>query len=324
MRRLREEVRVWSQRLFERRLVSGWGGNVSCRAGENRFLITAQHAPLGFLTPADIVAIDGSGRPLDRSRRPSSETALHLAVYRATEAGAVIHAHPPRVVAFSLGSSRFVPLSFEEKYTLGEIPVLPQDTPTVTALEPVVEALAKRPVAILRGHGTVAIGRDLKEAFLLTDLLEEAVRCRSLAGVEPAAGEPPPEQRAKDPGPPLFSPEHVSRMVELANADREFREQGKQGGLSTTLTLAVDGDGARWTVRFHEGEISEFRAGGEGEFVIAANRDCWREVFQGRLDPFLATQQGKLKLVRGDMWKLSRWFKPFSRAFRLWQALGVA
>lgn len=323
MRQPGQEIRLWSQRLFERRLVSGWGGNVSCRVGGNRFLITAQHAALGFLRPEDLVPIDGSGRPLNRRRKPSSETALHLAIYHATAAKAVIHAHPPRVVAFSLGRSSFTPLSFEEKYTLGEIPVLPQDTPTVTAVEPVVEVLRTRPVVILRGHGTVAIGRDLKEAFLLTDLLEEAVRCQSLVGAEPIASEAPPPAGARSDGPPLFSPAHLSELVEVANRDPEFREQGKQAHLSTTLTLAVEGGGTRWTVEFRDGEIARYEPGGEGEFVIAGEREWWRAVFQGRLDPFLATQQGKLKLVRGEMWRLSRWFKPFARAFRLWQTIGV-
>jgi hypothetical protein len=46
-------------------------------------------------------------------------------------------------------------------------------------------------------------------------------------------------------------------------------------------------------------------------------------VFRGRLDPFLATQQGKLKLERGEMWQLSKWFKPFQRAFALWQTIPI-
>src|SRR5207247_6795537 len=86
--------------------------------------------------------------------------------------------HPPMVVAFSLSRNSFVPVSFEEKYTIGEVPIIPQDTPTVTKPEPVVEALKYHPVVIIKGHGTVAIGKNMEEAFLFTDLLEEAVHCQ--------------------------------------------------------------------------------------------------------------------------------------------------
>lgn len=164
--------------LFERRLISGWGGNISYRLAKERFLITGQHASLGFLSPNDLVPIDQKGKSVKQKRQPSSETPLHLAVYTGTGAKAVIHAHPPMVLAFSLTHQSFVPLSFEEKYTIGEVPIIPQETPTVTETGRVVEELRLRPIVILKGHGTVAVGKDLREAFLLTDLLEEAVHCQ--------------------------------------------------------------------------------------------------------------------------------------------------
>ncbi|MCH8905988.1 MAG: class II aldolase/adducin family protein [Candidatus Heimdallarchaeota archaeon] len=119
MKALEREIVHWGKLLFERRLISGWGGNISCRIGKERFLITGQHAPLGFLNPKDLIQIDRKGQPLKKKQQASSETALHLAVYNGTEAKTVIHAHPPMVLAFSLTHQSFVPLSFEEKYTIG-------------------------------------------------------------------------------------------------------------------------------------------------------------------------------------------------------------
>jgi L-fuculose-phosphate aldolase len=316
----------WGACLYERRLISGWGGNLSCRIGRERFLITAQHAPLGFLSPDDFVVVDPQGKPIKRGRQPSSETPLHLAVYLGTEAQAVIHAHPPQVLVFSLSQESFVPLSFEEKYTLGKVSILPQDTPTVTQPDGVVAELRLRPIVILRGHGTVAIGKDLQEAFLFTDLLEEAVHCqllRSEAGATVAA----PAQVSRGAGTQkchvLFSREHVGALVQGANADAEFRKQGSETDLTTSLTIALEDDGARWTMEFIAGEIVGFTPGGEGEFVISGKREWWTAIFQDRLDPFQATQQGKLVLARGELWKLSRWFKPFQRAFTLWQTIPI-
>ena len=174
----RAEIIKWGERLFERHLVSGWGGNLSCRFGRSRYLITGSHTALGFLDAKDIVEIDARGNAVDPRRQPSSETPLHLAVYEATDAGAVVHVHPPEIIAYCRDRSEFVPLSFEEEYSLGRVPVIPHDGPTVTDPGPVVEELRLHPVVILQGHGTVARGRDLKEAFLITDLLAEAVHCR--------------------------------------------------------------------------------------------------------------------------------------------------
>ena len=181
----RAEIIKWGERLFERHLVSGWGGNLSCRFGRSRYLITGSHTALGFLNAKDIVEIDARGNAFDPRRQPSSETPLHLAVYEATDARAVVHVHPPEIIAYCRHRSEFIPLSFEEEYSLGRVPVIPQHTPTVTDPAPVAEELRLHPVVILQGHGTVARGRDLLEAFLITDLLAEAVHCRLVMPDEP-------------------------------------------------------------------------------------------------------------------------------------------
>jgi L-fuculose-phosphate aldolase len=329
-KRLEREMISFGRLLFERRLITGWGGNLSCRLAPQRLLITGQHAPLGFLRPANLVEIDSRGMPVKKGRQPSSETPMHLAVYGGSEAKAIVHAHPPQVLVFSLAHTSFVPLSFEEKYTIGEVPVIAHETPTVTDPTEVVAELKLRPIVILRGHGTVAIGKDLQEAFLLTDLLEEAVRCqliREQGTEEPEvrSGARPKPVTAQQEGAAhaLFSRPHMEALIERANGDADFQREGKAEALTTTLTLRLDGGDAPWTVRFDDGKIARLEQGDAGEFLISGKREWWEAVFEGRLDPFLATQQGKLKLERGELWKLSRWFKPFQRAFALWQTIPV-
>lgn len=330
MKKIEREIIYFGKLLFERRLISGWGGNLSCRLAKEQFLITGQHAPVGFLKIQDLVRIDSKGKPLRKTQHPSSETTLHLAAYKGTEAKAIVHAHPPKVLAFSLSHASFVPVSFEEKYTIGEIPVLPQETPTVTDTAGVVEELKLRPIVILRGHGTVAIGKDLKEAFLLTDLLEEAVQCQLVRDQIQGSSEPeqtgPKEQKKaskQTPAYPLFSREHIEALIDSANGDSEFQSQGSAAGLTTTLTLYLEDTDTPWTVYFEEGKITRLEAAVKGEFVISGRREWWEAIFQKRIDPFLATQQGKLKLKRGELWKLSQWFKPFQRAFALWQTIPI-
>ena len=334
MTKLEREMIYWGKLLFERRLISGWGGNLSCRIGKNRFLITGQHAPLGFLTSKDLVRIDQNGKPATKNQRASSETPMHMAVYQGTDAQAIVHVHPPMVLAFSLTHESFVPVSFEEKYTIGEVPIVAQGTPTVTRPEKVVEALKYRPVVIIKGHGTVAIGKTFQEAFLFTDLLEEAVHCQFFK--EGVVATPPAEAAATrskngkaDVQPsatqtyPLFSREHMTALVESANSDVDFRKYGGETGLSTSLTLHMEENNSSWTVTFIDGEITELNQEDQGDFVISGQAEWWDAVFQNRIDAFLATQQGKLKLKRGELAQLSRWYKPFQRAFAIWQTIPI-
>jgi L-fuculose-phosphate aldolase len=330
MKKLEGEMIKCGKLLFERHLISGWGGNLSCRVGENEFLITGRHAPLGFLTAADLVRIDGAGKSLNPNQLASSETPLHLAVYAATGTQAIVHVHPPMILAFSLTHDQFVPVSFEEKYTIGEVPIIAQDTPTVTKPGKLAEELRYRPVAIIKGHGTVAIGKNFQEAFLFTDLLEEAVRCRFF--IEPRsepnvsiADQIVQQQGLAEPQTGksyvLFSKEHMFALVEHANHDSQFRSQGKQTGLSTSLTLFLEEKNAAWTLRFDSGQITQLDPHDDGEFMISGPEEWWSAVFRARIDPFLATQQGKLKLTRGELGQLARWYKPFQRAFLLWQTI---
>ncbi len=329
MTKREREIIQWGKLLFERRLISGWGGNLSCRTGNNQFLITGQHAPLGFLNAEDLVRIDAGGKPIKKAQWASSETPMHLAVYAGTDAQTIVHVHPPMVLAFSLTHDNFVPLSFEEKYTLGEVPIIPQDTPTVTKPEKMVEELKYHPIVIIKGHGTVAIGENFREAFLLTDLLEEAVHCqffKERVGATVAAGArreqtASPAQRVDRYA--LLSKEHMQSLVDSANQDSQFRSDGADTSLTTSLTLLLDDAEDAWTVKFVQGAISDLKHGDGGEFMISGTAEWWNAVFSNRIDAFLATQQGKLKLKRGDLAQLSRWYKPFQRAFAIWQTIPV-
>ena len=329
MAKLEYDIIRWGKILFERHLVSGWGGNLSCRLGKNEFLITGQHAPLGFLARNDLVRIAADGKPIRKYQRASSETPMHLAVYAGTDAQAIVHVHPPMVLAFSLAHESFVPVSFEEKYTIGEVPIIPQDTPTVTQPEKVVEELKYHPVVIVKGHGTIAIGKDFQEAFLFTDLLEQAVHCEffkeRLGGPVVAPSVAPSQSSTVQNGTrlPLFSKQHMQALVDNANQDGQFRAAGAETGLTTSLTLLLEESGEAWTVHFTDGAISDLQKGDDGNFLISGKAEWWTAVFSNRIDAFLATQQGKLQLKRGELAQLSRWYKPFQRAFAIWQTIPV-
>lgn len=92
--------------LAARYHAAGWmlgtSGNLSVRLGhsdhDERVVVTASGCDKGDLAVEDFVEVDLSGRVLAAGpgRRPSAETAIHLAVYaRAPEVGSVLHVHTP-------------------------------------------------------------------------------------------------------------------------------------------------------------------------------------------------------------------------------------
>ena len=115
----------------------------------------------------------------------------------------------------------------------------------------------------------------------------------------------------------------MAALVARANHDAQFRADGQETGLTSSLSLSLEETDAAWTVRFVNGEITQLAPGDGGEFLISGKKEWWGAVFRARVDPFLATQQGKLKLKRGELAQLSRWYKPFQRAFSLWQTIPI-
>jgi putative sterol carrier protein len=115
----------------------------------------------------------------------------------------------------------------------------------------------------------------------------------------------------------------MATLVDSANGDGDFRQFGSATGLTTSLTLHMEDSEAAWTVQFVGGEITALTEESDGDFLISGKAEWWRAVFSNRIDAFLATQQGKLKLKRGELAQLSRWYKPFQRAFALWQTIPI-
>ena len=135
------------------------GGNLSARRLRGGALISATGAMLGRLSQQLLVAVDAGGAPLEAgSPAPSSDTAIHLAIYEAhPDAGAVLHAHPAHAVALAFERAAIEPANLEGWLFLGGVQVL--DVAWEASAEPVAEALRECPVVVVRGHGSYARGR---------------------------------------------------------------------------------------------------------------------------------------------------------------------
>jgi L-fuculose-phosphate aldolase len=190
--RLRRDLVEVCRRLHDRRLLGAGEGNVSCRLGPDRLLVTPSGANKGHLRSADLVVVDLSGAKLRGRGRPSTELLMHLAAYAARPGvEAVVHAHPITAVAFTVaGLEPPNDLLPEAVLVLGRIAVAPFATP---GTEEVPRSLAPfwagHEVILLERHGALALGHGLFQAFDRMETLERvcqvAAAARALGRCEP-------------------------------------------------------------------------------------------------------------------------------------------
>ena len=220
---LRADLVRFARLTYERRLLVAMDGNLSVRLSDELVLCTKAGCHKGFLTDDDLVIIDMQGDKVRGSGSPTSEMAMHLAAYRARpDIEAVVHAHPPMCVAFTVaGVSMARCVLPEVVLTLGSVPTLPYETTGTTELASLVgEALVDHDAVMMDRHGAVCVGSTLLDAFCKLETMEhtaqimkwardlgamqtldpeEAVKLRSL-GLKRYGGPPSAVARADDVG----------------------------------------------------------------------------------------------------------------------------
>jgi ribulose-5-phosphate 4-epimerase/fuculose-1-phosphate aldolase len=260
---------------------------------------------------------------LDGAGKPSLETEMHCALYRETDSNAVVHLHPPCINSLV---SNDVPLrldTFETRLTIGtSIPVLEQDTPITTDIAELLEAFKTANLVFLKNHGIVAVGEDLQEAFALADVAEEAAQLTINAMIIGKQTEPRPGEKASKSAAralPVFSIEHMHRIQKLVNEDEEAQRLGSKTNLTVNYAIKQLDDGRVFNIHFDKGKIADITNDEDADFINAGKREIWIHVFNGRLDPFAATSQKKLRLQKGHIGDLAKWYAPFYRIFALWK-----
>lgn len=146
----------------------GKSGNVSARWRDG-FLVTPSGLPYQETRPADIVRIDGKGKPSGK-RIPSSEWRFHHDIYRTrAEVGAVVHTHSSFATTLAcLGMT--VPAFHYMIAVAGgnSIRCAPYATfGTQELSDHALRALDGRKACLLANHGMIATGDNLEQALAL-------------------------------------------------------------------------------------------------------------------------------------------------------------
>lgn len=183
----RQQVADACRYLSRSGLVVGTAGNVSIRV-DDRVVISPSGVDYEAMSAADVGVHDLDGRPVDARLEPSSELALHLAVYAGSEHAVVVHTHGPASTALStlvdtVPSSHYYTALFG-----GGVRVAPYATfGTDELARNVVEALRDRAAALMGNHGAVLVGSQLGGVLKLVPYLEYVcdVQLRAMASGQP-------------------------------------------------------------------------------------------------------------------------------------------
>jgi len=325
---LKEEI-IWvGKRLYQTGLAVAKSGNLSARLDAENILITATGTFLGDLQSENIVRVNLASGQSDTEKKPSSELPLHSLVYKNFPAQVIIHCHPPLINAYFAAHKILKTLTFESKFYLGDVPVVAQETPTVTQPGLVVAALKTNSQVVLKNHGTITIADKFNDALGLIEALEEAVKVAAVArlfqndildDLDTVLKE---DLRRDDPAYEMFSREHVQAIVDLVNQDEFIAQKGREMDLTVQLAIKLDATDKAYKFNFEKGKITRLDFDTDAPFIISAPASVWEQVFLGKIDSFVAVTQGKMKL-QGQLGQLSKWYVPFTRLFGIFREVKI-
>lgn len=183
---IRQNVIDVTLTLHREGLIPLTSGNVSARASDEHVAITPRGIPYETLKPEDIAIVTLGGQVVESRHNPSSETAMHALLYReCPDVNAVVHAHSPYAVAFSIVGKGIPIVCLEGLAVKGPIPVADYACPgTESQGAAALKALQGPPAVkgvLLRNHGVLAVGPDLNQAYIVAYRIELSARIYHIA-----------------------------------------------------------------------------------------------------------------------------------------------
>ncbi len=175
----REQIIRIIEMIYKGGLTTTSGGNVSVIDEYGDIWVTPTAVDKGSLTPKDIMRVKKSGE-IEGIHKPSSEFPFHRAIYKSRpDVGAIIHAHPPALVSFSIvrkiPNTNVIP---QARHVCGPIGYAIYELPGSEALGTSIanEFMKKFDAVIMENHGVVVSGSDLIDAYERFETLEFCAR----------------------------------------------------------------------------------------------------------------------------------------------------
>ncbi len=187
---------------YGRHLMTSNDGNISTRMADGNILITPSGISKGRLNPDDMLVVDLEGGVISSrsDRKPSSETPMHLEVYKSrADVHAVLHAHPIFATSLTIAGLDFpVDVLPEVLLTLGDVPITEYATPSSHEDAIVIRPFLKAYNAMLLcQHGSLTYGKNLDEALIHLERIEHVSEIYWRAKMLGEVKRVPPEAQTK-------------------------------------------------------------------------------------------------------------------------------
>ncbi|HEX2962429.1 MAG TPA: class II aldolase/adducin family protein [Ignavibacteriales bacterium] len=172
------------KRTYDRGYVASNDGNISARIDKKSIIITPTGISKGFMKSSDLIIVDMDGKLLKGSRKPSSETFLHLQIYKnRPDVMSVCHSHPPYATGFAVAGISLDKMVLPEVIiSLGIVPVVKYGT---TGTDELYESIARHindfDAFLLANHGALTIGSSVINAYHKMETLEHAAKIQFIA-----------------------------------------------------------------------------------------------------------------------------------------------
>lgn len=174
-----EQIVMIMQRIYANGMTTTSGGNLSIRDENGDVWITPAGVDKGTLARRDIIRVEPDGTA-NGPHRPSSELPFHRTIYeRRPDLRAVLHAHPPALVAFSIVRktplTNLIPNVHE---ICGPVAYAEYCLPGSEGLGENIACVFARGVdtVLLENHGIVLGAADLFRAFMAFETLDFCAR----------------------------------------------------------------------------------------------------------------------------------------------------
>ncbi len=181
---LRNEIIDVGKRMYDRGFVASNDGNISARIDSEKILITPTGVSKGFMKPDDLIIVDMEGKLLSGNKKQSSESNMHLQVYKnRPDVNSVCHSHPPYATGFAVAGIPMDAMVLPEVIiTLGIIPVVEYGT---TGSEELYDAISKYvkdyDAFLLANHGAMSVGNSVLNAYNKMETIEHSAKIQFIA-----------------------------------------------------------------------------------------------------------------------------------------------
>ncbi len=178
---LRQEIVETGLACLSLGIVHGTAGNFSRRCADSGLIaISPSGIPYPETSAGDCVVVSLDGEIVEGARRPSSETPMHIMIYRTRpDVHAILHTHSHYATVVSCIRPELPAILTEVAVVLGgPVPVARYGkTATEDIGQSVMETLTPHTWAVLlKNHGLITLGGSFAETMAIAEIVEESAK----------------------------------------------------------------------------------------------------------------------------------------------------